>query len=90
MDSYESRLKPYIRMCVTIGNPCVLHSPPRDAVRARTNASFYDNDILHDSLNRLMTALMPDHILHRTKRYLRRKCRKPADMKVRTFYQCIV
>jgi hypothetical protein len=42
--------------------------------------------ILTDSLNRLMTALMPDHILHRTKRYLHRKCHKPADMKVRTFH----
>jgi hypothetical protein len=25
MDSCESRLKPYVRTCVTIGNPCVLH-----------------------------------------------------------------
>jgi hypothetical protein len=25
MDSYESRLKPYVRTCVTIGNQCVLH-----------------------------------------------------------------
>jgi hypothetical protein len=61
--------------------------PAREAVRNRTDASFYDNDILADSLNRLMTALMPDHILRHTKRYLRRRCRKPADMKVRTFYQ---
>jgi hypothetical protein len=28
MDSYESRLKPYVCTCITIGNPCVLHSPP--------------------------------------------------------------
>jgi hypothetical protein len=25
MDSYESRLKPYVCTCITIGNPCVLH-----------------------------------------------------------------
>jgi hypothetical protein len=61
--------------------------PGREAIRARTDTSFYDNDILTDSLNRLMTVLMPDHILRRTKRYLHRRCRKPADMKVRTFYQ---
>jgi hypothetical protein len=59
----------------------------REAIRNRTDASFYDNDILADSLNQLMTTLMPDHILRHTKRYLRRRCRKPADMKVRMFYQ---
>jgi hypothetical protein len=61
--------------------------PAREAVRNRTDASFYDNDILADSLNWLMTQLMLDHILRHTKRYLRCRCRKPADMKVRTFYQ---
>jgi hypothetical protein len=55
-----------------------------------TDASFYLDAILTDSLNRLMTVLMPDHILRRTKRYLRRKCRKPADMKVRTFHKSFV
>jgi hypothetical protein len=59
----------------------------REAVRNRTDASFYDNDILADSLNRLMTTLMLDHILRHTKRYLHHRCRKPADMKVRTLYQ---
>jgi hypothetical protein len=60
--------------------------PSRELVCNRTDASFYLEAILHDSLNWLMTALMLDHILHRTKRYLHRKCRKPANMKVHTFH----
>jgi hypothetical protein len=57
-----------------------------EGIRNHTNASFYNKAILTDSLNQLMTALMPDHILRCTKRYLHCRCHKPADMKVHTFH----
>ena len=37
--------------------------------------------------NLTLTALIPQKIVAMVKRYLRRECRKPADMKVRTYYQ---
>ena len=38
----------------------------------------------------MLTALIPNKIVAMVKRYLRRECRKPADMKVRTYYQHLV
>jgi hypothetical protein len=57
-----------------------------EVVQNCTDASFYSEAVLQESLDRLMTALMLDHILRCTKRYLHRKCRKPADMKIRGFF----
>jgi hypothetical protein len=37
-----------------------------------------------------LTALIPNKIVAMVKRYLRRECRKPTDMKVRTYYQHLV
>jgi hypothetical protein len=37
-----------------------------------------------------LTALIPNKIVAMVKRYLRRECRKPADIKVRTCYQHLV
>ena len=42
------------------------------------------------AVNHVMTSLIPNKIVAMVKRYLRRECRKPADMKVRTYYQHLV
>jgi hypothetical protein len=78
-------------VCTHCTNACAALTAAADnAARAiiwnRTNASFYSEAILSESLNHMITELMPEHILHHTKRYLHRRCRKPADMKVHTFH----
>lgn len=50
----------------------------------RTNAHF------EHAINEIITNLAPKKALQRVKRYLRRECRKPADMKVRTYYQHVL
>jgi hypothetical protein len=79
-------------MCTRCANTCAaalaaaVDNAARNIVRNCTNTSFYSEAILSDSLNHMITELMPEHILHCTKRYLCCRCRKPADMKVRTFH----
>ena len=41
--------------------------------------------IVTEAVNALLTTLMPNKILQRAKRYLRREARKPLDMKVKTY-----
>ena len=43
--------------------------------------------ILEESLQHVVTGMAPPKALVRVKRYLRRDCRKPADMSVRMCYQ---
>ena len=44
-------------------------------------------DHIQTSLQHMLTQLLPRRVLQRVKRYLRRECRKPADMKVRIYMQ---
>jgi len=37
------------------------------------------------SLNQLMTGLLPNKVLQRVKRYLRREARKPFDMNIKSY-----
>lgn len=43
-----------------------------------------------DAKRHVLTSLLPSKIVAMVKRYLRRDCRKPADMKVRTYYQHLI
>ncbi len=45
---------------------------------------------IDDALNFVVTNLAPKKSLQRVKRFLRRDCRKPSDMKVRTYYQHLI
>jgi hypothetical protein len=77
------------RLCNNARNTA-FDAAPNDAahevIRNQNNAHYYSQAILHDSLNHMITELMPEHILCHTKRYLHRRCRKPADMKIRMFH----
>ena len=42
------------------------------------------------SLNSLMTSLLPNKVLQRVKRYLRREARKPFDMNIKAYYMHIM
>jgi hypothetical protein len=42
--------------------------------------------MVEQALNHMVTSLLPNKILQRVKRYLRREARKPADMNVKTYY----
>jgi len=60
------------------------------AIRARTKAQHLADAhtghvIVTKAFNALLTTLMPNKILQSLKRYLRRKARKPLDMKVKTY-----
>jgi len=41
------------------------------------------------ALNQLMTGLLPNKVLQRVKRYLRREARKPFDMNIKSYYMNI-
>jgi len=42
--------------------------------------------MVSSALNELMTGLLPNKVLQRVKRYLRREARKPFDMNVKSYY----
>jgi hypothetical protein len=50
------------------------------------HSHFYSLPMMHEALQHMLTMLMPNHVLHHTKRYLCHKCHKPANMKVCMFY----
>jgi len=45
----------------------------------------YGPDVIKDSLNEVVKNLLPNKILQRVKRYLRREARKPIDMSVKQY-----
>ena len=57
------------------------------ALRARAIESFLSEDMLREAKKALIQGIVPNKIVAMVKRYLRRECRKPPDMKVRTYYQ---
>ena len=57
------------------------------ALEARAASSFNTTRIMRDAKKALIQGIVPNKIVAMVKRYLRRECRKPPDMKVRTYYQ---
>jgi hypothetical protein len=58
----------------------------RSMAQAITSDLFYTDDVIKLALNHVVGNSVPKKALQRVKRYLRRDCRKPADMKVRDYY----
>lgn len=56
-------------------------------LRAAGSDPHLTDDMFKEALDYMFENLMPKKTLQRVKRYLRRECRKPADMKVRTYFQ---
>jgi hypothetical protein len=72
-----------------LAEPTMMQQADNDAhakVHAHQLPLLHMHAIICDSLNHMITTLMPDHILCHTKRYLHCKCCKPANMKVCMFY----
>ena len=44
------------------------------------------DEMVNDAIHKIVAFMTPTHGLQRVKRYLRRYCRKPADMTVREFW----
>ena len=66
--------------------------PARDAIRAQP-LNHDDNCNVEDigrAVKDLVQALLPRRVLARVKRFIRRECRKPADMTVRKYFQNIL
>ena len=53
----------------------------------RQPLQFIDSRTLREAKRALIKGIVPNKIVAMVKRYLRRECRKPADMKVRAYYQ---
>ena len=62
----------------------------RQAVRATEVGQFQHLDDIAHALNYVVTLLLPQKVLARVKRALRRDTRKPADMTVRMYYQSLL
>ena len=43
--------------------------------------------LINDGIQKMLTNMMPRRVLARVKRFMRRECRKPVSMKVRTYLQ---
>ncbi len=65
-----------------------------DAARQAVEANGVDHyrhvDHHEPAIQHVVRGLIPVKALQRIKRFMRRECRKPVDMKVRTFYQHLV
>jgi len=59
-------------------------------IEAETLVQNYTNNVIDLAIKQMLTQLMPRRILASSKRYLRRECRKPRDMKVKIYYQHLV
>lgn len=57
------------------------------AVNGHGRDYYRHNDDFLVALNRVVENLIPKKTLAQVKRYLRRECRKPAGMKIRTYWQ---
>ena len=61
-----------------------------DAVRNNGAEHYIHNNHLDVALNLVLTNYLPRKVLARVKRSMRRDMRKPADMKVRHYYQNLI
>lgn len=59
----------------------------RNAIRAQELSQHMTNDHVDEGLRHVVTNILPRRILPKVKRFIRRECRKPRDMKVRTYMQ---
>lgn len=59
----------------------------RNAIRAQPLSQHTTTEHVGEGLRHVVTNILPRRILPKVKRYIRRECRKPSDMKVRTYMQ---
>ena len=62
----------------------------RLARRGEGRARHVTNDMLTQARRDLLSSMIPAKSVSMIKRYLRRECRKPPDMKIRQYYQHLV
>ena len=62
----------------------------RQAVRLAGYIPHLTTEMVLTAKRATLSALIPNKVVAMVKRFLRRECRKPADMKVRTYYQHLV
>jgi hypothetical protein len=60
------------------------------AVLATDATNFVTDALVEASLDNVLLNIIPKKALQKVKRYLRRECRKPADMKVRMYFQHLI
>ena len=71
----------------------VTAEPDATARRTIQNSDWTQHltaDMVKDCKKEVVASLLPSKIVAMVKRYLRRECRKPSDMKVRTYYQHLI
>ena len=57
------------------------------AIGRRALSTFITDRMMKDAKRTLVKGIVPNKIVAMVKRYLRRECRKPPEMKVRAYYQ---
>ena len=62
----------------------------RNQVRQNGREHYLLVDDLHTALNHVVAELLPQQVLAKVKRALRREIRKPVEMGIRTYYQHLV
>ena len=62
----------------------------KDVLRNNGIKPHYRFAEIHDALNAVVHQVLPNRVLARVKRSLRREMRKPADMKIRAYYNALV
>jgi hypothetical protein len=60
------------------------------AERERPMSHWTTSEIVQEAIEKTAADLSPKNALAKAKRYLRRECRKPADMRIREFYQHVI
>ena len=75
---------------IAAGNPEPAQIAARDAILAEHLRDHFAHGQIRQALNHLIQQMVPPKTLLRAKRYMRRECRKPVDMTVRTYYQNLV
>ena len=74
---------------VTVANPDTGHADHL-AVLAEPLDGHVSTLTVAETIQHVLQSIMPLKALERVKRYLRRDCRKPADMKIRYYYQLLL
>ncbi len=87
---FETRLERLKMMAMQAAVDAAADAAARNAARGRGLDHYAHIDHFNLAINWVVQNLVPHKALAKIKRYLRRECRKPDGMLVRTFFQYLV
>ena len=84
---YTNHIEPLCRAARETAANAAADNVAAQAERDRPLTDFVNAAMLRDGKREVLKGIIPNKAIAMVKRYLRRECRKPPEMKVRTFYQ---